>query len=156
MCKNDVFVAKICNCKIRCFLSRKFANARSALALRGYLAVAASTPSCSSLVGGRFNLQGNTLTTMPAYLSSPLITCILPPRFGQASTFTIRLPEMEMVSLLNLFFVLICFHSFASHPDVGIFEENDGRKFSNMGCYDFQLVKNSPRNPAQYFLQESW
>ena len=34
MCKNDVFVAKICNCKIRCFLSRKFANARSALALR--------------------------------------------------------------------------------------------------------------------------
>ena len=34
MCKNDVFVAKICNCKIRCFLSRKLANARSALALR--------------------------------------------------------------------------------------------------------------------------
>ena len=32
--KNDVYVAKICNCKIRCFLSRKFANARSALALR--------------------------------------------------------------------------------------------------------------------------
>ena len=34
MCKNDVFVAKFCNCKIQCFLSRKFANARSALALR--------------------------------------------------------------------------------------------------------------------------
>ena len=34
MCKNDVFVAKICNCKIRCFLSRKFENARFALALR--------------------------------------------------------------------------------------------------------------------------
>ena len=50
MCKNDVFVAKICNCKIRCFLSRKFANARSALALRGYLAVAASTPTYSSLI----------------------------------------------------------------------------------------------------------
>ena len=49
MCKNDVFVAKICNCKIRCFLPRKFANARSALALRGYLAVAASTPTYSSL-----------------------------------------------------------------------------------------------------------
>ena len=32
--KNDVFVATICNCKIRYFLSRKFANARSALALR--------------------------------------------------------------------------------------------------------------------------
>ena len=29
-----VFVAKICHCKIRCFLSRKFANARSALALK--------------------------------------------------------------------------------------------------------------------------
>ena len=32
--KNHVYVAQICNCKILCFLSQKFANARSSLAPR--------------------------------------------------------------------------------------------------------------------------
>ena len=65
-----------------------------------------------------------------------------------------------MVFFLKLFFVLIRFHSFSSHPGVGVFKEkedinNGGTKtklskwqwcWQNMEFDDFQLFKILPRN----------
>ena len=73
-----------------------------------------------------------------------------------------------MLFLLKLFLLLMCFHFFLSHPDVGAFKDDnkddDGGtkrmnvkefmvlitviRWQNMKCNDLQLFKIFPRNPG--------
>ena len=68
------------------------------------------------LVGGRSDLHENTLTltAMPAYLH-PLESL-------KDYSMPLSSSSSKMV-FPKLFIVLICFHSFSSHPDVSVFED---------------------------------